>query len=118
MRFDLQSLVQEHARESQRYREFLRTQDLSVGLYHLPRGADDPQKPHTEDELYYGLAGRGWLRVGAIDHEVAPGTLVFVAARDVHRFHSIDEDLTVLVIFGPAEGSRETPVSPPCPTRA
>jgi len=31
---------------------------------------------------------------------------VFVAAGVAHRFHSIEEDLTVLVVFGPAESSR------------
>jgi quercetin dioxygenase-like cupin family protein len=109
MRFDLQTLAREHAQDNERYREFLRAADLSVGLYRLPSGASDLQKPHTEDELYYGLEGRAQLRVGAIDHEVGPGTLVFVAAGDAHHFHAIEEDLTVLVIFGPAEGSRETP---------
>jgi mannose-6-phosphate isomerase-like protein (cupin superfamily) len=111
MRFDLQTLAGEHALEEERYRELLRASDLSVGLYHLSRGAEDLQKPHTEDELYYGLSGRARLRVGAVDHEISPGTLVFVAARDPHHFHSIEEDLTVLVVFGPAEGSRETPKS-------
>ena len=108
MRFDLQTLAREHAHDNERYREFLRAADLSVGLYRLPRGASDLQKPHTEDELYYGLEGRARLQVGAVDHEVGPGTLVFVAAGDAHHFHAIEEDLTVLVIFGPAEGSRET----------
>ena len=108
MRFDLQSLIREHAHETERYRELLRAPDLSVGLYRLARGAEDLQKPHTEDELYYGVEGRARLRVGAIDHEVGPGTLVFVAAGDAHTFHTIEEDLTLLVVFGPAEGSRET----------
>jgi hypothetical protein len=31
---------------------------------------------------------------------------VFVAATVPHRFHEIVEDLTLLVAFGPAEGSR------------
>ena len=41
------------------YREFLRVPDLSAGLYVLEAGATDPQSPHTEDELYYVVAGRG-----------------------------------------------------------
>lgn len=109
MRFDLVALAQEHARENGRYREFLRVPDLSAGLYHLARGAEDRQEPHGEDELYFGLSGRGLLRVGAVDHVMQPGTLIFVAAREKHRFHAIEEDLTVLVFFGPAEGTRETP---------
>jgi hypothetical protein len=37
---------------------------------------------------------------------VRPGSIVFVAAAVPHRFHDITEDLTILVAFGPAEGSR------------
>jgi len=32
--------------------------------------------------------------------------VLFVPARVEHRFHSITEDLVVLVVFAPAEGSR------------
>ena len=107
MRFDLLTLAESHARANGRYVEFLRVPDLSVGLFRLARGGLDTQTPHAEDELYLGLSGRALLRVGSVDHEVRPGTLVFVAARDEHRFHAIEEDLTVLVVFGPAEGTRE-----------
>jgi quercetin dioxygenase-like cupin family protein len=109
VRYDIQSLVAEHAGGSDRYREFLRVPDLSVGLYRLHRGAEDRQRPHAEDELYYALEGRARFRVGSEDHEVRPGTLLFVPARQAHFFHAIEDDLTLLVIFGPAEGSRETP---------
>jgi hypothetical protein len=34
--------------------------------------------------------------------------VIFVAAAVPHRFHDITEDLTLLVAFGPAEGSRSS----------
>jgi hypothetical protein len=34
------------------------------------------------------------------------GSAVFVPAHEPHRFMDITEDLTALVFFGPAEGSR------------
>ena len=42
------------------------------------------------------------------DGEVAvgPGSVVFVAAREEHRFERVEEDLVLIVIFGPAEGSK------------
>lgn len=107
--FDLMRLAAEQARSPESWREFLRVPDLSVGIYHLKAGAADGQTPHGEDEVYYCLAGRARLRVGAQSFDVAPGRLLFVAARDEHRFESIAEDLTLLVIFGPAEGSRPNP---------
>lgn len=94
------------AAENRLYREFLRVPDLSAGLYVLEAGATDPQSPHTEDELYYVVAGRGAITVGDETREVSTGSLVFVAATVPHRFHDIAERLEILVVFGPAEGDR------------
>lgn len=84
---------------------------MSLGLYSLPAGGADPQQPHTEDEVYYVISGRAQIRVGAAgaeeDRAVQPGSIVFVAANVPHRFHSIAEDLTILVFFAPAEGSQQ-----------
>lgn len=88
------------------YHEFLTVPDLSAGLYVLDAGAVDPQSPHTEDELYYVIEGRGTISVGDEERDVRPGSLVFVAAHVPHRFHDITERLVILVAFGPAEGSR------------
>jgi len=89
-----------------RYHEFLRVPDLSAGIYVLEAGATDPQSPHTEDELYYVVAGRGLVSVGDETRPVVRGSLVFVAATVPHRFHDIAERLEILVMFGPAEGDR------------
>lgn len=88
------------------YREFLRVPDLSAGLYVLERGATDPQSPHTEDELYFVVAGRAMVTVGEETRPVAAGSLVFVPATVAHRFEEIVERLEILVVFGPAEGAR------------
>ena len=92
--------------ENRLYREFLRVPDLSAGLYVLEAGAKDPQSPHSEDELYYVVRGRGSITVGDETREVATGSLVFVAATVPHHFHDVTERLEVLVAFGPAEDSR------------
>jgi mannose-6-phosphate isomerase-like protein (cupin superfamily) len=104
--FELADLVAERATSGNPYLEFLSVPDLSVGLYVLAAGQADLQKPHTEDEAYYVVAGRGRITVGDEVREVRPGSIVFVATAMPHRFHDITEDLTLLVAFGPAEGSR------------
>jgi len=104
--FDMKRLAAEQAKSKEPWREFLRVPDLSAGIYHLKAGAVDDQTPHGEDEVYYCLAGKARLRVEREHFEVAPGRLLFVPARAEHRFERITEDLTLLVVFGPAEGSR------------
>src|SRR5947207_3723358 len=101
--FELGRLIEEQAGAGRAYLEFLRVPALSVGLYVLPAGGVDGQQPHSEDEVYYVVRGAGAIRVGDEDRPVGPGTLVYVPARVPHHFHSITEDLTILVFFAPAE---------------
>ena len=86
--------------------EFFRSDTMSVLLFELPVGAEDTQNPHTEDEIYFIISGRGAIRVGDEDRPVQSGTTVFVGANVVHRFHSIAEDLSILVVFAPPIGSQ------------
>jgi mannose-6-phosphate isomerase-like protein (cupin superfamily) len=106
--FEITQLLDQHRNAGQLWMEFLRTPSLSMGLYVLPVGGADPQQPHTEDEVYYVLSGRAHIRVGEEDRPVQAGSLVFVAARVPHKFHSITETLTLLVFFAPAEGTNQT----------
>jgi mannose-6-phosphate isomerase-like protein (cupin superfamily) len=104
--WDVESLERTLGAAGGPYHEFLRTDDLSAGLYVLPAGGEDRQQPHGEDELYHVVRGRSAMVVGDDRFDVGPGSLVFVAARVPHRFVEIEEDLVVLVVFGPAEGAR------------
>ena len=104
--FELSQLLVERQQAHKSYLEFLRVPALSVGVYELPTGGVDLQRPHTEDEVYYVVSGRGVLRVGSEDRVVSPGSIIYVPARVEHRFHDITEDLTLLVFFAPAEHSR------------
>jgi len=88
------------------YLEFITVPDLSVGLYVLAAGQPDLQQPHTEDEVYYVVAGSGQISVDDEVRDVRAGSIVFVGAGVPHRFHDITSELTLFVVFGPAEGSR------------
>jgi mannose-6-phosphate isomerase-like protein (cupin superfamily) len=108
--FSLGELMAARVQTGELYYEFLRVPAMSAGVYQLAAGDSDPQEPHTEDELYVVMQGRAHIRVGDEDQAVEPGSLVFVAANVEHRFHTITDDLTVLVFFAPAEYSQsETP---------
>lgn len=104
--FELHEVQESHSADGQRWHEFLRVPDLSMGLYVLPAGGVDPQQPHTEDEVYYVIRGRGQIMVAGEDRPVQAGSIVYVAKGDEHRFHTIEEELQLLVFFAPAEGSQ------------
>jgi mannose-6-phosphate isomerase-like protein (cupin superfamily) len=108
--FELAELASERERAGTLYHEFIRVPDLSAGLYVLSAGGADPQQPHTEDEVYYVARGSGQIEVAGESRAVRAGSVVFVPARAAHRFHSIEEELTILVFFAPAEYSRREPL--------
>src|SRR5437879_6355681 len=103
--FEVRQLLAEQQRGGQSYLEFLRVASLSMGVYTLPAGAADMQRPHAEDEVYCVLQGRARFQAGDEDRAVEPGTLLFVPGREPHRFHDVTEDLTLLVFFAPAESA-------------
>jgi quercetin dioxygenase-like cupin family protein len=100
---NLSDIDQQRAESNKLYREFLRVPAMSAGLYVLPAGAIDPQRPHHEDEMYYVVRGRARFQAGEEDQEVSAGSVIFVAAEVEHRFHDLTEELAVLVFFAPAE---------------
>jgi mannose-6-phosphate isomerase-like protein (cupin superfamily) len=103
--FEVSELLEQRTTSGKLYLEFLKGPDLSMGVYELPAGGTDPQSPHGEDEVYYVLKGKAQIRVKGEDRPVRAGSLVYVAKNDPHKFHSIEQDLAVLVFFAPAEYS-------------
>jgi mannose-6-phosphate isomerase-like protein (cupin superfamily) len=110
--YELSQLISQHADSNKLYLEFLKVPDLSMGVYILPVGGADPQSPHTEDEVYYIVSGKAQIKVADEDRAVQTGSIVYVARNVEHRFHSIEEDLTVLVFFAPAEYSNKQSKQP------
>jgi mannose-6-phosphate isomerase-like protein (cupin superfamily) len=105
--YELAQLISQREESNKLYLEFLKVSDLSMGLYVLPAGGADPQSPHTEDEVYYVVSGKAKILVAHENREVKAGSIVYVEKNVAHRFHSIEEDLTVLVFFAPAEYSNK-----------
>lgn len=93
------------------YKEFLRVPSMSLGLYRHEAGTDVPQQPHTEDEVYFVISGRGMIAIAGTDHAVNSGSVAFVPAGTAHHFHTVTEELQVLVVFAPAEGTIRATVS-------
>lgn len=85
--------------------ELFKHGSLGIEIYQ-PKGIDH-QKPHTRDEVYVVVAGRGYFVNGETHQPFEPGELLFVPAGVVHRFEDFSEDFWTWVIFyGPEGGER------------
>lgn len=107
--FELSELLEEQAESGQAYLPFLDEPSMSMGIYSLSEGAGDGQSPHRRDEVYVVLSGEAIIEVDGEDRPVQEGSIVFVGAEVRHRFHTITEDLSVLVFFssGPTESDED-----------
>jgi mannose-6-phosphate isomerase-like protein (cupin superfamily) len=101
--FHIDDLSRQRVEKGKSYFEFLRVPAMSAGVYVLPKGGSDPQKPHGEDEMYYVVRGVARMQNGSERYEVHAGSVIFVEAQLEHCFYDIREELEVLVFFAPAE---------------
>lgn len=100
---NLETVAAAHRSATARYTELERNRAMSAGVYVIPPGAPDPQRPHLEDELYLVVRGHGVFHQGTQARPVGPGELLFVPAREPHRFSEVDQELVLLVVFAPPE---------------
>jgi mannose-6-phosphate isomerase-like protein (cupin superfamily) len=89
----------------ERFASLFRYGSLEIELY-APRGSD-PQTPHSRDEVYMVVQGRGLYQSDAGTEEFGPGDLLFAPAGIVHRFLDFTDDLEVWVLFYGPEGGEK-----------
>ena len=69
-----------------------------------PRGVDR-QTPHTQDEVYFIVAGSGAFEHAGTRDPFSPGSAFFVPAGVEHRFVDFSPDFVSWVVFwGPQGG--------------
>lgn len=102
--FHIDDVRAERTGHGRPWQEFLRVPDLFSGLYEIPAGGVDAQRPHDADEVYYVVAGQATLTVGTERIPVRPGAIVYVAKNEDHRFIDVTEDLSVVVFFATPGG--------------
>ena len=75
---------------------------LTVEIY-KPLGTDR-QRPHSRDEVYVVISGRGQFVNGTARHPFEPGEVLFVPAGTEHRFEDFTDDFATWVFFYGPEG--------------
>ena len=103
--FDIDAVRRALEAMDSNWKEFMRVETMSAGVYRLKAGEPDGQKPHNEDEIYFVTRGRAKFAAGENIQDVTAGSIIYVEAGRDHRFIEIAEDIEALVIFTPAEGS-------------
>lgn len=88
--------------EGERFATIFQHGSLLVEIY-APRG-NDPQQPHTRDETYVVIEGRGEFLCGETRQPFTAGDFLFAPAGVKHRFENFSEDFAVWVIFYGPEG--------------
>ncbi len=104
--FHIDELSRQRGENGKLYLEFLRVPAMSAGVYVLPKGGTDLQKPHREDEVYYVVRGRARMQIGPDHAEVRPGSVIFVEAEAEHRFYDVQEELELLFSSRPLNRSQ------------
>lgn len=81
----------------QRYVTLFQHSNLELEFYQ-PLG-QDPQKPHTRNEVYFVISGGGWFVNGKARHRFGPGEVIYVPAGVPHRFEEFSDDFATWAIF-------------------
>src|SRR3954467_1713750 len=72
-------------------------------------GSPAPHFPREAEELSFSTAGRGGLRVGDLERDVAPGEFAVIPPGTVHKLWNIGEDdLVLLCCCAPAYSHEDT----------
>jgi mannose-6-phosphate isomerase-like protein (cupin superfamily) len=89
----------------QRFLEVFSHGSLVVEIY-APELVD-PQTPHTRDEVYVVISGKGTYFIEQERFAFKPGDFLFAPAGAVHRFESFSQDFAAWVFFYGPEGGEK-----------
>lgn len=98
--FDVSAYIDKIKKSDSYFHTFINRNTLAAGVLVLQPREKDTQEPHESDEVYYVLAGNGFLRIKDKDYKVSKDKLFFVAKDVVHYFHGNTKELKVLYFFG------------------
>jgi mannose-6-phosphate isomerase-like protein (cupin superfamily) len=97
-----EAVVQLKKVHPQQFVDVLRHGTLEVEIY-VPEKVD-LQQPHTRDEVYVVIRGKGMFVNGDQRHRFQAGDVLFVPAGVTHRFEDFSDDFLTWVLFYGQEG--------------
>ena len=101
-RLTVSNALQALEKHDQPFKELFNHGSLNVEFYQ-PKGVD-LQQPHSRDEIYVVVAGRGEFICGSNRQAFEVGEVLFAAAGVEHRFENFSDDFATWVFFYGPEG--------------
>ncbi len=102
MKINTAEALQKLSSQSSPFLKLFKHGTLSVEIYKPEKV--DLQQPHSRDEVYIVVAGKGEFINGSTKTTFAPGDFLFVPAGVEHRFENFTEDFSTWVLFYGPEG--------------
>ena len=96
--FDLEKVISE-MRNSEYFHNFLNVETMEVGIINLKKGQKDTQQPHSFDEIYYIISGKGTIEIDGIKNDVNPRKIFYIPKRVHHSFHAISDKIIALYVI-------------------
>ena len=79
--FDLETFLSNFPK-SRYFIDVMDTPTMTVGIINLKKDQEDTQQPHTSDEIYYIISGRGTIEIDGIKNEVNPGKIIYIPKKN------------------------------------
>lgn len=96
--FDLEKVISA-VPNSAYFNNFLNVETMEVGIINLKKGQKDTQQPHSFDEIYYIISGKGTIEIDGIKNDVNPGKIIYIPKKVHHSFHAISDKIIALYII-------------------
>jgi Cupin domain len=74
--YELKDLLSELEDQGGYFREFIATIGIQTGIIRLHPGGNDTQEPHSVDEVYYVIEGKGFIKLNGKNQAIKDGTSV------------------------------------------
>ena len=105
MKISIKSAIKKLESVDEKFIQLFHHGSLEIEIY-CPEEIDE-QLPHSRDEVYIIISGKGLFNHEGNQSEFGPGDLIFVPAGDKHRFENFTNDFSTWVMFYGPEGGEK-----------
>ncbi len=98
--FEIERLLSQLEHEGNYFVDFVNVRHLQAGILRLQPREEDPQEPHSSDEIYFVIRGDGFIQINDTKYILKAHSFIYVPANAKHRFFGNSEELLVAYFFG------------------